>query len=37
MMSPDPSAQEEPWNSDGMDGDGAGGASASRDIAEMVE
>lgn len=29
--------QEEPWNSDGRDGDGAVGASASRLIAEMVE
>lgn len=37
MMSPNPSSQEEPWNSDGMDGDGAGGASVLRLIAEMVE
>jgi hypothetical protein len=36
-MSLNPSSQEEPWNSDGMDGDGAGGASALRVIAEMVE
>jgi hypothetical protein len=37
MISRNPSAQEEPWNSDGMDRDGAGGASALRLTPEMVQ
>lgn len=37
MISPNTPSQEEPWNSDGREGNGAVGASASRLIAEVVE
>lgn len=37
MISPNSPSQEEPWNGNGRDEDGAAGARASRLIAEMVE